>query len=224
MSESLPELRQRYPECAAKDCGRPSDGFSRYCRTHRVRYYVTKSPTGRILRKGQDLKPYRELARKYLARHRDNAAIVAACGWLESLMDDAMKFDLGGGVQRDLARELRRLRRDGATGSLMLERIAAVWGYAQLNPRTWADDIVQTVNLGHHALHTTPRPGKVSRPKGKAQPTFTPSSVSLELGKQIREVLGVILSQFWTAIERDTTKQARARDAINGALQGEPLA
>ena len=224
MSESLPELRQRYPECAAKDCTRPTDGFSRYCRTHRVRFYITKSPTGRILRKGQDLKPYRELARKYLARHRGNPAIVAACDWLDSLMADAMDWQGGGGVQRDLARELRRLRRDGATGSLMLERIAAVAGFAHFNTRTWADDIVQTVNLGHHALLTTPRPGKVSRRKGKVQPTFTPSSVSVELGKQIREVLGVVLSQFWQAIEAAETKRARARDAINGALQGEPLA
>jgi len=105
-----------------------ANGFSRYCAKHRRQFYLTRSPTGRILRKGRDLKRYRDMAAEALVKHREHPAFQAAFRWLESLMDGAEHFEGGGGVRRDLAAEFRRLRRDGATGEAMFLRIAAVWG------------------------------------------------------------------------------------------------
>jgi len=70
------------------------------------------------------------------------------------------------------------------------------------------------VNLGHHLLRTTARPGS-GKVKGK---------VAFELGREVRETLGLLLSQVATAIEREVTKQARTREAIVQALEGETLA
>lgn len=221
--DALAPIRERYPDCAVKGCGIAANGFSRYCAKHRRQFYLTRSPTGRILRKGQDLKPYREMAEAAMTKHREHPAFQAAFRWLESLMDSAERFDGGGGVKRDLAMEFRRLRRDGATGEAMFLRIAAVAGFAHFNARTWPDDIVQTVNLGHHALLTTPKPAKRSRRNGREQPTNTKGSVSLEFGKLIRETLGVLLMQLWQYVERGLGAQTRVRDAINAELVARPL-
>lgn len=222
--DAVAPIRERYPDCAVKGCGMAANGFSRYCAKHRRQFYLTRSPTGRILRKGRDLNRYRDMAAEALAKHREHPAFQAAFRWLESLMDEAERFEGGGGVKRDLATEFRRLRRDGATGEAMFLRIAAVWGYAEGNRGTWPDDVVQTVNLGHHALRTTPKPGKHSRRTGKVQPANSKGTVSLAFGKMIRETLGVLLMQLWEYIEREFNRQARTRSVINDALQEEPLA
>jgi hypothetical protein len=150
----------------------------------------------------------------YLPRWRDHAAMQAAFRWLESLLADGSTYNGSSRTHREIARELRRLRVDGATGEAMFRKVAAVAGFAHFNARTWDDGPCHTANIGHHLLRTTPRPGAG---KGWGNATF-------EIGREVRETLGVLLAQFWTAIERDTTKQARTRDAIAQALEGEPLA
>jgi hypothetical protein len=95
----------------------------------------------------------------------------------------------------------------------MLQRVTAVAAYAHWHRRTFDDGPCLTVNYGHHLLRTTPRTGS-GTVKGQ---------VAFELGREIRETLGLLLSQVAAAIEREATKQARTRDAIVQALQGEPL-
>lgn len=209
----MTNTQDRQP-CAAKGCGRWSQGFSRYCTTHRYRTHYVHSETGRILRKGRDLGPYLDLVDTYLPRWRDHAAMQAAFRWLESLLADGSTYSGPVRVHREIARELRRLRLDGATGEAMLRKLLAVQGYAHWNARTWDDDPCHTVNLAHHMLRAVPRPGagKIAGPAVYA------------IGQEVRETLGLVLVQFWQAVERDTTKQARTREAIVQALQGEPLA
>lgn len=209
----MTDTQDRQP-CAAKGCGRWSQGFSRYCTTHRYRMHYTRSETGRILRRGRDLGEFRKLADPYLMQHKDHPAIVKACAWLESPLTDASAHTGSSSVHRDMAKELRRLRLDGATGLAMLQRVTAVAAYAHWHRRTFDDGPCFTVNLGHHLLRTTARPGS-GKVKGK---------VAFELGREVRETLGLLLSQVATAIEADVTKQARARDAIKDALRLEPLA
>jgi len=209
----MTDTQDRQP-CAAKGCGRWSQGFSRYCTTHRYRTGYVHSETGRILRKGRDLGPYLDMVDTYLPRWRDHAAMQAAFRWLESLLVDGSTYSGPVRVHREIARELRRLRLDGAKGETMFRKVAAVAGYAHFNVRTWDDGPCHTVNLAHHMLRAVPRPGagKVTGPAVYA------------LGREVRETLSGLLLQFWTAIERDTMKQQQAHDAIAAALQTEPLA
>jgi len=209
----MTDTQDRQP-CAAKGCGRWSQGFSRYCTTHRYRTGYVHSETGRILRKGRDLGPYLDMVDTYLPRWRDNPAMQAAFRWLESLLTDGSTYNGSSRTHRAIAKELRRLRMDGATGEAMFRKVAAVAGYAHFNVRTWDDGPCHTVNLAHHMLRAVPRPGagKITGPAVYA------------LGREVRETLGLLLVQFWQAVERDTTKQARTREAIVQALEGEPLA
>lgn len=211
------KLRQQYPDCAVKGCGLGAYGYSRYCVKHREQFYSTRSPTGRILRTGRDLRPYRELATAYYAQHREHPAIVAAVGWLGELLVKAQ-----GTAKGPLNKELRRLFRDGATGERMFLRIAAVAGYAFYNSRTWSDDAVHTTNLGHSALSTTRMPMKRSA-SGAMHPTRFAGSTAFALGQSIREVLGVLLGQFWQAIDRSVHALDREREAVNSKLRESPL-
>lgn len=214
MTDHSQTYRLEFHQCAAKSCTRRATGFSRYCATHRGRYSRTGDPNGRILRKGRDLAEFRKMADTYLAKWKDHPAIVKACQYLESLLTTDSTYTGPVRVHREIARELRRLRLDGATGLAMLQRVTAVAAYAHWHRRTFDDGPCLTVNLGHHLLRTTARPGagKVKR------------KVAFELGREVRETLGLLLSQVATAIEADVTKQARARDAIKDALKLEPLA
>ena len=214
MTDHSQTYRLEFHQCAAKDCTRRATGFSRYCAAHRGRYSRTRDPNGRILRKGRDLGEFRKLADPYLVQHKDHPAIVKACEYLESLLVSASTYTGPVRVHRDIARELRRLRMDGATGFGMLQRITAVAAYAHWHRRTFDDGPCLTVNYGHHLLRTTARPGS-GKVKGK---------VAFELGREVRETLGLLLSQVATAIEREVTKQARTREAIVQALEGETLA
>jgi hypothetical protein len=150
----------------------------------------------------------------YLPRWRENPAMQAAFRWLESLLTDGSTYNGSSRTHRAIAKELRRLRMDGATGEAMFRKVAAVAGYAHFNVRTWDDGPCHTVNLAHHMLRAVPRPGagKITGPAVYA------------LGREVRETLSGLLLQFWTAIERDTMKQQQAHDAIAAALQTEPLA
>lgn len=214
-----PELRQQYPDCAVQGCGLGAYGYSRYCVKHRDAYYHTRSPNGRILRRGRDLKPYREMANRYYSKHKEHPAMVAAVAWLDRLLVQAKATP---GDTSAIAKELRRLFCDGATGEMMFLRIAAVAGYAHFNARTWPDDAVQTSNLGHAALSATPMPMRIAA-NGKKNPTRFAGPTAFALGQSIREVLGVLLAQFWQAIERDVHALDRARAEVNSKLQKSPL-
>jgi len=213
MTDNRDTLQDRRP-CAAKSCTAWAAGFSRYCHSHRHRHHYTRDPQGRILRKGRDLGPYLDMVDTYLPRWRENPAMQAAFRWLESLLTDGSTYNGSSRTHRAIAKELRRLRMDGATGEAMFRKVAAVAGYAHFNVRTWDDGPCHTVNLAHHMLRAVPRPGagKITGPAVYA------------LGREVRETLGLLLVQFWQAVERDTTKQARTREAIVQALEGEPLA
>jgi hypothetical protein len=76
---------------------------------------------------------------EYLPRWRDHAAMQAAFRWLESLLADGSTYTGPVRVHREIARELRRLRLDGATGEAMFRKVAAVAGFAHFNARTWDD-------------------------------------------------------------------------------------
>jgi len=212
MTDHSQTYRLEFHQCAAKGCTRRATGFSRYCPTHRGRYSRTRDPNGRILRKNRDLGEFRKLD-PYLMQHKDHPAIVKACEYLESLLTTESTYTGPVRLHRDIARELRRLRVDGATGFGMLQRITAVAAYAHWHRRTFDDGPCLTVNYGHHLLRTTPRPGS-GKVKGK---------VAFELGREIRETLGLLLAQVAAAIEREITKQARTREAIAQALEGEPM-
>ena len=214
MTDNSQTYRLEFHQCAAKDCTRRATGFSRYCAAHRGRYSRTGDPNGRILRKNRDLGEFRKLADPYLMQHKDHPAIVKACEYLESLLVSGGTYTGPVRVHRDIARELRRLRMDGATGFGMLQRVTAVAAYAHWHRRTFDDGPCFTVNLGHHLLRTTARPGS-----GKVK-----DKVAFELGREVRETLGLLLAQVAAAIEREATKQARTREAIVQALEGEPLA
>jgi hypothetical protein len=150
----------------------------------------------------------------YLPRWKDHDAIRCAFRWLESLLADGSTYTGCSRTHRAIAKELRRLQLDGATGEAMFRKVAAVAGYAHFNARTWDDGPCHTVNLAHHMLRAVPRPGagKITGPAVYA------------IGQEVRETLGPLLVQFWQAVERDVTKQARTREAIAQALEGEPLA
>lgn len=208
------EWMREYHQCAAKNCTRRATGFSRYCATHRGRLSRTRDANGRILRKGRDLGEFRKMADAYLARYKDHPAIVQACQYLDGLLVQGSTYTGVMRVQRDIARELRRLRMDGADGFAMLHRLVAVAAFAHWNRRTFDDGPCYVVNLGHHLLRTVGRPGD-----GKVK-----SKVEYELGREVRETLGLLLSQVAAAIEREVTKQARVREGIAQAIQAEPLA
>ena len=208
----MTDTQDRQP-CAAKGCAQWAQGFSRYCTTHRYRTHYTRSETGRILRKRADLGPYFDMVNTYLPRWKDHPAMQAAFRWLETLLVDGSTYNGSSRTHRAIGKELRRLRLDGATGETMFRKVAAVAGYAHFNARTWDDGPCHTVNLAHHMLRAVPRPGagKITGPAVYA------------IGQEVRETLGVLLAQFWQAVERDVTKQARARDSIAQALRVEAL-
>lgn len=207
--------------CAAKGCTSTTSGYSRFCRRHGWQYYRAGDPNGRILRKRKDLGPYREIAAAAVMRNMDHPGIAGAVRWLESLMDWGKEYQ-GHGVKGELAKNLRRLRRDGATGEAMLTRIAAVAFYAEANKRTWEDGVCHTVNLGHHCLYTTPYPPRYNR-QGKPQRASLKHTVKLEMGKVLRETIGLLLVKLWEADEERRTRDARAAQAINAAVGDRPL-
>jgi hypothetical protein len=154
------------------------------------------------------------MVKTYLPRWKDHPAMLAAFRWLDSLLADGSTYMGCSRTHRKIAKELRRLRMDGATGEAMFRKVAAVAGYAHFNARTWDDGPCHTVNLAHHMLRAVPRPGagKIAGPAVYA------------IGQEVRETLGPLLAQFWQAVERDMTKQTRTREAIAQALEGKPLA
>lgn len=207
----------RYIDCAAPHCGRPVNGFSRYCDKHRGRAHRTGNPHGRILRTRLDLGPYLELTDAALDRFADHPAVVAAVAWCDEALVKAPAVSGG------LGKELQRLYRDGATGKAMLRRILAVFCYAHFQRRSWTNDLLTVVNAGHHALLTTPIPRKRSARSGKLIAAQFSGQVALEFGRTIREVLGMFCAQFCERIERDLYAVEDARNAINSKLQESPL-
>ncbi|MBN8712472.1 MAG: hypothetical protein J0H50_00675 [Xanthomonadales bacterium] len=151
--------------------------------------------------------------KQYLPGWMQHPAMQRAVGYLGRLLVDGSTYSGSSQTHRAIAKELRRLRMDGATGETMLAKLLAVAGYAHFNQRTWDDGPCHTVNLAHHMLRAVPRPGAAKMP----------GPAVYALGQEVREVLGVLLGQFWQAVERDVTKQARARDAINAELSVRPL-
>lgn len=210
---TTPNNTQDRRPCAAKGCTHWARSWSRYCHSHANRHRYTRDPHGRILRARRDLGPYRELVAEYLPRWINHPAIVQAIAYLDRLLVQESTYSGSSGVHRAIARELRRLRLDGATGPAMLARVLAVEGY-RYNTPGWDDGPCHSVNVGSQLIRTTPRPDG-SKPK--------PEAIHA-LGQEVRETLGVLPREFWQAVERDITKQARARDGIARALEGEPLA
>lgn len=208
----MTDPQDRVP-CAAKGCPNWARSWSRYCHSHANRHRYTRDPHGRILRAKRDLGPYRELVAEYLPRWEQHPATQAAITYLDRLLVQESTYAGSSGVHRAIARELRRLRMDGATGPAMLARVLAVEGYRHFNP-SWDDGPCHSVNVGSQLIRTTPRPDG-SKPK--------PEAIHA-LGQEVREALGLLPREFWQAVERDITKQARTREAIAQALQGEPLA
>jgi hypothetical protein len=203
----------RYPDCAVPGCGLATNGYSRYCRRHEARFYRTRSPHGRILRKGADLRPHRELAASFLERHGEHAATLSVLGYFDSLIG---RYDR----RRELRAHLKRLDVDGATAEGMLIKVAAVWLYTHFNERTFPDDIVATVNIGHHALHTVPLPRR------NGTPLKFKGSTALALGREIREAVGVYFYQMAEAIGRELSAPQRRKEELRAALGvpfGEPL-
>lgn len=208
----MTDTQDRKP-CAAKDCTQWARSWSRYCHAHTNRHRYTRSPTGRLLRARRDLGPYRELVAEYLPRWIQHKAMQAAIAYLDRLLVQESTYTGSSGVHRAIAKELRRLRLDGATGPAMLARVLTVEGYRHFTP-SWDDGECHTVNIGSQLIRTTPRPGA-----GKV-----PGRVVYAIGHEVREALGLLPREFWQAVERDITKQARTREAIAQALEGEPLA
>lgn len=210
---TTPNNTQDRRPCAAKDCLNWARSWSRYCHSHANRHRYTRSPTGRILRKRQDLGPYRELVAEYLPQWIKHPAMQAAIAYLDKLLVQESTYTGSSKTHRRIAKELRRLRLDGATGPAMLARVLTVEGY-RYNTPGWDDGPCHSVNIGSQLIRTTPRPDG-SKPK--------PEAIHA-LGQEVREALGVLPREFWQAVEREITKQARARDAISQALQDAPLA
>jgi len=200
--------------CAAKGCTHWARSWSRYCHSHANRYRYTRDPNGRLLRKRRDLGPFRKQVAEFLPRWLQHQAVQAAITYMDRLLVQGSTNNGSSGVHRAIARELRRLQLDGATGVAMLARVLAVEGYAYWNRRTWDDGECHTVNIGSQLIRTTPRPGA-----GKV-----PGRVVYALGKEVREALGLLPRQFWEAVERETHRTEQTRTAITAALQSEPLA
>lgn len=221
-SPALAAIRERYHNCAAMSCHDTASGFSRYCHRHRMQFYRSGDPGGRVLRWRRDLCEFRKMAEEALARNREHPGLIKAVQWFEDLLEWAQHHE-GGGWRADLAKNLRRLRTDGATGNMMLTRVVAVSFYGEWNRRTWDDDVCHTVNLGHHALHATPHPPRYSRKTGKPYHLDIKRTTKTEFGRMIREALGVLLVNLWEAAEANRTREARAAQAIKDAVKERPL-
>lgn len=209
----MTDTQDRQP-CAAKGCTNWARSWSRYCHSHANRHRYTRSPTGRLLRSRRDLGPYRELVAEYLPRWIQHPAMQAAIRYMDSLLTRGSSYTGSSGVHRGVARELRRLQTDGATGPAMLARVLTVEGFGYFNARTWDDGECHTVNVGSQLIRTTPRPGA-----GKV-----PGRVVYAIGQEVRNALGLLPREFWSAVDREIHRTEQARDAIAQALQGEPLA
>lgn len=212
MTDNRGKTQDRVP-CAARGCPQWARSWSRYCHSHANRHRYTRSPTGRILRARRDLGAYRELVAKYLPRWIEHPAMQAAIRFMDSLLTQGSAYTGSSGVHRAIARELRRLRLDGATGPAMLARVLTVEGYRHFTP-SWDDGECHTVNIGSQLIRTTPRPG-AGKVAGK---------VVYEIGREVRKALGLLPREFWQAVEKEMHRAEHARDAIAQALEGEPLA
>lgn len=209
----MTDTQDRKP-CAAKDCANWARSWSRYCHAHTNRHRYTRDPNGRLLRAKRDLGPYRELVAEYLPRWIQHAAMQAAIRFMESLLIQGSTYAGSSGVHRAIAKELRRLRLDGATGTAMLARVLAVEGFGYFNTRTWDDGPCHTANIGHHLLRVTPRPGA-----GKV-----PGRIVHAIGQEVRDALGLLPREFWQAVEREIHRTEQTRTVIAQGLKGEPLA
>lgn len=213
MTDNRDKTQDRAP-CAAKGCTRFARSWNRWCHAHANRYRYTRDPKGRILRARRDLGPYRKQVAEFLPKWQEHPAMHAAIAFMDRLLVQESTYNGSSGVHRAIARELRRLRMDGATGAAMLARVLAVWGYAYNNQRTWDDGDCHTVNIGSQLIRTTPRPGA-----GKV-----PGRVVHAIGREVREALGLLPREFWQAVERETQRTEQARAAIAQGLRDAPLA
>lgn len=208
-----PEM-QRYAECAAEGCNREPRSFSRFCTIHARRFAETRDPNGRAVRR-RELRPYVELAERYLERNSDHPAVVAAIEYLRASLTDET-------LPPPVRAQLQRLRLDAAEPRTMLVNFLAVWGLGHFLPHTVTSDACETFNLGNRVLRTTPMHSRLSG-KGRRIPGRLPARVAETYGQILRGALGLFAVQFWRYVQEDLEAPARSAAALSTALREHPL-
>ncbi|HEY9745020.1 MAG TPA: hypothetical protein V6C99_02245 [Oculatellaceae cyanobacterium] len=207
-------MLNRMKGCEVMGCSKTRKASSQYCANHARRTHAYGHPNGRPVT-NKELKPYRELANRFLEEHREHKATQTAVAIVDTLIDKC--YLLQQYPDDPILRELLRLYNGGATGREVLERLCAVWLYAYYHPRWLPDDIRLTFALSRAMLQTKPQAIKsVSYRGGRERRTYQKPGavVHMELGQLLRDKLGIFFINMIKALEAKEEQARQEKQAL----------
>lgn len=207
--------------CAEPDCNRQCRALSRWCTRHASIHYRTRSPNGRLPRKGE-LRPFRDLAEHALDQWGmgSHAAVLAAETSLVEMIRRHERYP------EPWRGHMRRLFHEGATGRELLLAILSVYGLREIgHPNAFGggglDDAVFWTSLGSRVLRVKPLGHFTHAITGRKEQARIPGHVAESFGRALASRLGALPLVLWRRIEEERRREEGA--AVKAALRESPL-
>lgn len=217
--------KNRHRQCAVSSCFKQCFNSSQYCANHARRKQQYGHPEGVPITR-QDLKPYVKAAKQFLKKHKDHKAVTTAILILDEFLSQGALLAEEYPENKSFF-ELRRLHDNGLKGKEALAVLCAVWLYAHSNARRLPDDIRLTYALSRALLGSRPQVvrnvtyclGKERRHYGKPG-----ASVHSEIGKALRDKLGIFFVNMIKALEKEEDRAQELKrnlaEPFDNSLQG----
>src|SRR5262249_14795232 len=139
--------------CSVPYCADTRHGASTYCPRHRKANRMYGHPLGRRILT-RDYAPEARKIAALLKAHPDHPGTARALAWVEAWLARAKAGD----TTTPGFAQVARITAHGVTALQVLHACAAVWAYAQRNPRALPDDERLTFALASAVFLLAPRP------------------------------------------------------------------
>ena len=207
------QTNRRLP-CSVTSCTRHRAGHSRYCTVCRRKVSYWGHEAGRCIRK-QVLAPYRQEVSKYLDQYASSPQVSEAVKAMSRLLQGRL------GLDPMTLTQLTRISREGVDGREALEIVGSVMLYSHRHPKALVDDARLTQHVGFSLLHSRPLPIRVKYgPRGKEYRQSMPASTipRREVGRYVRDVLGVFLRNLFDRMDQDHSKLTETKLILSKPL------
>lgn len=186
--------------------------MARFCRPHHDARLLWGHPEGRNL-KAAERHRYRPQVVRLLCTYANHRGVVAAKSFLSDLINKPQWWS----THETVVTELSELsQRDPDPGELLTE-LASIWALHHFEPGNLPDDERLTFALAHAVIFHRHRGSRVAyhrrtfRPYQAPRQVKRPTTAYRELGRVIREQLGLFLHQLCRRIEHERHKEAKRR-------------
>lgn len=205
------EVRQ----CRMDGCARLTAEWSGLCGKHRAQFWNNGMPGAQSIPE-RTLRPYRDLAGRFLESHAEHPATLAALEWAGVLL--AQRYEFPNGAEKHL---LAHLRSYAVTPVQVMQTAGAVHLLSHAAPREFIHvNHLDTVTGNKLSLLAPLRRRHPDRPTGKGNwPCEWRLTARRRLGALVREQLGLYWLLAWQKIEAEL----QAGAAVQSALRRQPF-